>query len=415
MAATSAADYPHLGLDPTPGDTWKVSDVARTLRRTSDALGEIRSVLHGAADGEWRGEAAIAFRDLLDDELRPKIDVTESAFSQAYRHIDTWATDLADFQRRARQLEEQARRAQEDLDAAQAALAALPADPGPGAQPPEDESERSQREADAAARRIHAGRASTASTGVQQARDDAVLLREEYEVRAGQITDLLAGAVDIAPAEPGWFESAVDAVRNALGTLSDLIADLSDAVLEFLHKIAPLLEFVSELTGLLSTILGLLAFVPGLNWLAAPALALAAISFVTGYLADAGASGSWLEPMTTAEFWVGAGSLAIGFGGARLGTHLTAAARTSGNTRMVPQLLIGGTREVPYGLFSMMAGKVTTMETTELVLRTVSLRGVYTGLVETSVKAGDTVGFGRGLFTGDSYPRSITNDPAVVR
>ncbi|MDP9822563.1 putative T7SS-secreted protein [Nocardioides massiliensis] len=415
MAPTSAADYPNLGFDPTPGDVWAVTQTVRTLRTTAHALTEIRSVLHGAADGEWRGQAAIAFRDLLAEDLRPKIDSAELAFGDAYRALDTWSDDLALFQQRARAVEERARNAQDDIDAASAVLDGLPPEAPPGTPLPEDPAERTRAESDADTRRVQGAALSAARTRLENARDAAEDLQEEYETRARDIAGMLANAIDAAPAEPGWFDRAVEAISGALSALGDLLADLSDAVLDFLHKIAPLLEFIGELTGLLSTILGLLAFIPGLNWLAGPALALAAISFLANYLADAGTTGSWLEPMTTGEFWIGAVSLAIGVGGMALGNHLTAAARLSGNTRQVPQLLIGGTREVPYGFFSIMAGKVPTMETAEFVLRTVNLRGTYWGLGELIIGGGDTAGFAGGLFSGSSYPRRWTNDPVVVR
>lgn len=415
MAPTSPADYPNLGFDPTPGDVWEVNQTVRTLRSTAAALAEIRSVLHGADDGEWRGQAAIAFRDLLAHDLRPKIDAAELAFEEAFRALDAWSEDLATFQHRTRQIEERARRAQDDIDAASATLAALPAELPAGTPPPEDPAERSRLETEDRNRRTQTTALSEARIRLEGARDDAEALQEEYEARGRDIAGMLADAIEAAPAEPGLFDRAIDAISGMLTGLGHLLADLSDAVLDFLQQIAPLLEFIGELTGLLSTILGLLAFIPGLNWLAAPALALAGISFLAHYLADAGTAGSWLEPMTTAEFWVGAASLAIGAGGLALGNHLTTVARAGGNTRMVPQLIIGGTAEVPYGFFSILAGKVPTMETAELVLRTVNLRGTYWGLGELIIGGADTAEFAGGLLTRSSYPRRWTNDPVLVR
>ncbi len=415
MAPTSAADYPHLGFDPTPGDVWQVNEVVRSLRTTAHALTEIRSVLHGADDGEWRGHAAIAFRDLLADDLRPKIDAAELAFGDAFRALDTWADDLATYQHRARLLEERARRAQVDVDAAQQVLDGLPPEPPPGTPPPSDPAEQARQEQDAETRRTQGSALTEAAGRLERARTDAEGLQEEYEDRAREIAGMLAAAVDAAPAEPGWFDRAIDAIGDALSALGDLIADLSDAVLDVLQQIAPLLEFLGELTGLVATVLGLLALIPGLNWLGVPALVLGGISFLMNYLADAGATGSWLEPMTTAEFWVGAASLAIGVGGLYVGNQLTAAARLSGNTRMVPQLLIGGTREVPYGFFSMLSGKVTSMEAAELVWRTVNLRGAYWSLGETILGAGDKTGFAATLTPDQLASRRWTADPVVVR
>ena len=136
MAPTTAADYPTLGFDPAPGDTDAVSGIVVSLRNVYDAMNEIANVLHGADDGEWRGDAARAFRDLLDDDVRPKIDKSVSAFDGAYHSISTWSTSLDGFQSRARSYERLAAAAQADADAAQTALNGLPTTPpDPGGRP----------------------------------------------------------------------------------------------------------------------------------------------------------------------------------------------------------------------------------------------------------------------------------------
>ncbi|MCW2770159.1 MAG: putative integral rane protein [Aeromicrobium sp.] len=96
-------------------------------------------MLHGAADGEWRGQAAIAFRDLLDDDVRPKIDKCVEAFDDAHSALSTWSTSLDGYQSRAANCEKWAAEAQADADAARAVLSDLPAKPAPGAPAPEDD------------------------------------------------------------------------------------------------------------------------------------------------------------------------------------------------------------------------------------------------------------------------------------
>ncbi|MCD9197095.1 hypothetical protein [Aeromicrobium wangtongii] len=105
---------------------------ARTMKNVDAA------VLRGAPGGDWEGKAARALRDLMDDELTPKIVDAHRSFSQAHPHISTWSSDLWDFQFRARGVEREAaeakeraerKRAEDDLGAA---LRAGPAGLHPG-------------------------------------------------------------------------------------------------------------------------------------------------------------------------------------------------------------------------------------------------------------------------------------------
>ncbi|WP_240662220.1 putative T7SS-secreted protein [Streptomyces sp. WAC 06738] len=117
MSAPTAADYPTLGFVPCPGDYETAKDTAATVRRTSDALGEICRVLEGAGEGDWRGKAADAFRALLADDFRPKVQDAYSAFSTARTVLTDWAENIDRRQRAAARLEDEAAELKRAADA----------------------------------------------------------------------------------------------------------------------------------------------------------------------------------------------------------------------------------------------------------------------------------------------------------
>lgn len=394
MAPTRPADYPHLGFDPTPGDVEEVTSLAQTLRGVAEAMAEISSVLHGAGDGEWRGQAAVAFRDMLDDDLRPRVDGAYEAFTGAKQRVQSWSWSLGSFQSRAAQLEQDAAAAQQRIDTANGTLSGLGPAPSPGDEPPEDPAERRQQEREDRQRR-DANRARTAATAdLGEARRKARELHEDYERRATEIADLLRSAVDAAPDEPGMWDSMWESIGNFFSEIGEALADFQDWAAQMLQEIAPILDFIADLTGLLSTVLGLLAFIPGLQFLAPIALALAAVSLVATYLSAVGETGSFLEALTQPDVLISAASVAIGFGALKVGNAVTTAARVSGNTHQVMQLT-RATLEVPYGFFSIARGTVTSMETAEAAWRTVGLHLTWSDWIlqtATHQQTGEAIG-----------------------
>ena len=105
MSRTSAADYPTLGFDPTPGDVSAAREVAATTRSTAASLEQISDVLSGVGKGEWRGKAAQAFRDLMDDDFAPKVQTAAHAFDGAARALGQWVGELGSYQSRTRRLD----------------------------------------------------------------------------------------------------------------------------------------------------------------------------------------------------------------------------------------------------------------------------------------------------------------------
>ncbi|GAA1476375.1 hypothetical protein GCM10009623_08210 [Nocardioides aestuarii] len=396
MSATSAADYPTLGFDPTPGDHAQVTSLGSTLGTVSRAMNEICNVLQGADDGEWRGDAARGFRNLLDDDVRPKVSQAADAFEIAHRAVSDWAVALGGFQSRARGLELQAAAAARDAAAARTALDGLP---GPDSPPPaaDDTAAQAQARQDAADRARHQGELSAASGLLADLRAAADRLHGEYDERGGDAASSLRDAISIAPEEPGWFESAIDAVAHLFHELGELLADVGDWLMSRLEELAPYLEILGDICGIVATVLGFLAMIPGLQFLAPFALGFAIAALALGYLAGVGESGSLLEPLTTKDFWMDAVGVATAGFGAFAARGLTTAASAAGNTRLVPQL-IGRPIEVPYSMFHM-AGRGMGMSNTEGLWRLANLRGVYAGLGATGAGVNDSLADVRDIFT----------------
>lgn len=397
MSATSAADYPTLGFDPTPGDHAQVTSLGGTLGTVSRAMNEICNVLQGADDGEWRGEAARGFRNLLDDDVRPKVSEAADAFEIAHRAVSQWGVSLGAFQSRARSLEAQAAAAARDAEAARTALDGLPA---PGGTPPpaaDDDAAQAQARQDAADRTRLTGDLSAASGLLSELRRDAGVLHREYDARGADAAASLRDAISIAPEEPGWFESAIDAVAHLFHELGELLLDVGDWLMDRLEELAPYLEILGDICGIVATVLGFLAMIPGLQFLAPFALGFAIAALALGYLAGVGESGSLVQPLTTKDFWMDAVGVATAGFGAFAARGLTTAASAAGNTRMVPQL-IGGPIEVPYSMFHM-AGRGMGMSNAEGLWRLANLRGVYAGLGATGAGVSDSLADIRDIFT----------------
>lgn len=408
MTATSAADYPSLGFDPTPGDTTEVNRLARDLSNVSWVLDEIRNVLVGAADGDWEGKAARAFRDLMDDELTPKIVDAYDSFSGAQTQISTWSGDLWDFQSRARSLEAEAVEAQQRADAAQSTLTGLPGEPAPGTPPPEDPADKKKAEDDAADRTAATSKLNSANDDLADIRRRANDLKDEWEARGKEIADKLKESTGIAPEEPGFFGKIGDFLDDINDAINDFMAEIGDHIMEALQEWAPLLAFIGDLASVFSTVLGLLAFIPGLQFLALPALILGGIALGMHYLSAVGTTGSFLEALKDPTVIMDAISVVLGVGAFKLAGNLTTVAKAAGNTRSVPQLL-GDNIDVPLSLFAM-AGGGRSMGNPEMMARLYSLKGNQASGLYDGIGSFNTI---TDWVTNGTGP--MTNKPRVVK
>jgi hypothetical protein len=365
--------FASLGFDPAPGDVAAAAHVVSGVAATARALEEISALLSGAANGTWRGHAAIAFRDLLADDFRPKVDAAAASFAGAHRALGDWLETMHVSGSRARSLEDQHAEAVRRARSAHAAVAGLPGVPSPTGAPQTPDQARA--EADRARERATAGRAASAADAeVERIERAARDLLHEYEELGRQAAARLQHAMDIAPDEPGFWSRLAEGVGAALAGIEEFAADVRDSVVQLLEQIAPLLEVISTLAGNLSTVLGILAFVPALQFLAGPALALAAVALVADYGVAVGRTGDFSEALTDHDVVMGMLGVAVGKGAMVVGDRVVAAARVgnratvSGGVRMEEQL-IGPRVETAAGYFELARSTSYEMGESELLWR----------------------------------------------
>ncbi|AZP19634.1 hypothetical protein EJC51_28330 [Streptomyces aquilus] len=195
-------DYPHLGFNPTPGDTDTVRNLYKKLSSCAKTLEDTHEIVTKLMDGSyWKGDAAVAFREQLEDgPLQLNLKNAAHSIRKAARQLNGWETELDDFQRRAKKLEQEAKDAQEAVDTAKGHAEKAKNDPdldGKGNR--HDEAKKSL---------------SSANTAVEEAQAEldkiigkAKALAGEHEEkarsRAGKIRD---ATEKLAPHEPGWLD-----------------------------------------------------------------------------------------------------------------------------------------------------------------------------------------------------------------
>jgi uncharacterized protein YukE len=220
-------NYPHLGFNPTPGDTDTVRDLGKKLADCAKVLEEAHGLVTKLMDGSyWKGDAAVAFREQLEDGPLP-LNLKNAAHSvrKAARQLDRWEGELDDFQRRAKKLEREAKDAQDAVDAAKGHAEKVKNDPdleGKGSR-----HDKAQKDL------------SSAHTAVEDAQAEldkivgkAKKLAEEHEdkarYRAGKIRD---ATKKLAPHEPGaleefgeWFSENLPDILSATAGVIGLVA-----------------------------------------------------------------------------------------------------------------------------------------------------------------------------------------------
>ncbi|UFQ15950.1 hypothetical protein J2N69_13615 [Streptomyces huasconensis] len=370
----------------------KVSD---SLRGAAAALGEIRRVLRGADDGEWRGKAAIAFRELLDDEFRPKVEEAFDSFDGAKGVIQGWADYMKDKQKVARGLEREAAEAERVAGKEKGR-----GEKGRAAVHSEDKkrSEGSGEEGDP----------------VEEVRRRARTLRANYEEEGRKAADRLKDAIDVAPNEPGFWERLGDFIGEVLDKIGDALAWVHDQLIELLGEFAPLLDLIGDIAGLLSAVTGLLALVPGLQFMAAASLPLAGVALGAHYLSAVGTTGSFGKALLTKDVIMDAVGFGVGKLGAKMGDSVLAAAQLSGAPmRTVPQL-IGPAQELPYGIFQLAKSTPSAsyvMGQEEFTSRVASFHVTWAGHALTAEGGGDTTETMGKIFKWDFG--ALTQKPVV--
>ncbi|WP_055567416.1 hypothetical protein [Streptomyces atriruber] len=216
-------DCPDLGFDPAPGDPDSVKALHKKLTDCAKVLDDTHEVVTKLMDGSyWEGDAAVAFREQLEDGRLPKdLRNAMNSLSKAARQLNRWHGELEDFQTRAKRLDAEARDARRALEKAQGKADTAGKDP--------DLDKDGGRQDDAK----HALTRANARVDDAQAELDRVLgkardLAYEHEEKAGRRASKIRDATDkLAPHEPGWFDTAMDWVEE---NLPDILAAVAGVV-----------------------------------------------------------------------------------------------------------------------------------------------------------------------------------------
>ncbi|MEV7972971.1 WXG100 family type VII secretion target [Cellulomonas sp. NPDC089187] len=285
-------DWHVVGLwsDPTPGDAWGVRQVARVYADTATAASQtlqlVRAVQSSAGTGIWHGQAGDTFRTQMED-FPEQIQACETSYQSARDAMNWWAGRLEDHQASADRGLEQARAADNDLRAAQAALQTAithaqqasstlstierdavryrNADPSSANQPPTPaQISRAQRASNDAAA---AQRTASANVDQAQARLDAAsrLVAEAaaaYDTDAHTTISKLDHAHDQALAENSiWDKIRTSGAWQALITIATIVVVIAAIAAFFLT--GP----IALIAGIIATVAGaLLAINDVLEW-----------------------------------------------------------------------------------------------------------------------------------------------------
>jgi hypothetical protein len=263
--------YPNLGFDPCPGDLSGYEALAAYASQSATTLTSAVQTLSSANSGQWRGQAADAFRAHLGTDVLPLAGKAAESVGRAATALHNWALTLATLQDEARALDRQAAPYQTQLLTTRQTTSS-PAN----AQPP----------------------SATPLTGAQQAQVDAATtalagitarantLRAEYLTAAQQTSGQLEDAGNMAPHPPGLFSSLW---HDATSDWDNVVRPIDD----FLHDKA-VWEFISGVAGIVATVAGLLALFPPLSVIFAPiALGAAGVALVADTVLAAFDHGSW--------------------------------------------------------------------------------------------------------------------------
>lgn len=320
----TASTCPNLGFDPCPGDLAGYEALASYAGRSAATLARAVQTLASAGPGDWRGQAAQAFRGHLDQEVLPLARKASESVGQAAQALRAWAATLSELQQEARALDQQAAPHRTDLNA-MLHKAGLPAGGAPPLLPPPTMKPAQCARMDAA---------STALNGVIAKAND---LHARYLAAVQRTGSQLQDAGHMAPQPPGLFASLW---HEAVSGWDAMVHGLD----EFVHDKA-LLQFISGVCNVIATVAGLLALFPPLTAIFGP-IALVAAIFAMG--ADALLAGfdggSWgavaldgLAVVSDAGWMKAAGKLADLYKGAGLEGSMTKATTWSGLVSKIPK------------------------------------------------------------------------------
>ncbi|MFE8960703.1 hypothetical protein [Streptomyces iakyrus] len=248
--------------------------MSKKLGTCAKVLDETHELVTNFMDGSyWQGDAAVAFREQLEDGPLP-LNLKNAAHSvrKAARQVDRWEGELDDFQRRAKKLEQDANVAQDTVAAAR--KHAETAKNAPGLDDRDSGNDKAQK------------RLSSADSAVEEAQAEldriigkARQLAEEHEAkaryRAGKVRE---ATKKLAPHEPGWLE------------------DLGEW---FVENLPDILSFTAGVIGLVALFVATGGIAAAVLLLAAAALSASALAM---RLSDSEMLASLKDGFTKGEF-----------------------------------------------------------------------------------------------------------------
>lgn len=230
----AANPYPSLGWNPVPGVPDEVSALHQKVKSAAETLDNCHSQIERllAASSSWQGDAASAFRDSLEGDLKEYMRNAGRSLGKAAGWLGTWDGDLASHRDLAKKYDDAARERRSEVDRARQRHDDAGTDPDlklAGKEYP------SQAEADAATARLRAaeGALNEATTQLNHATtayDDVIKKARTLEDEHTRRADFIAGKLDeaddkLAPKEPGWLSKTVQAIGDALAWVGEKILE----------------------------------------------------------------------------------------------------------------------------------------------------------------------------------------------
>nr|WP_239157852.1 hypothetical protein [Streptomyces sp. SID13726] len=200
------------------------------------------------ASSSWHGDAASAFRDTLDGDLKTAMKNAAQSLDKAAGALSKWEGDLTSHRDLAKKYDDAARENKADATKAQTRYDQAKGNPDlklGGKEYP------SQAEADAATERLRTAErelneATTHLNNANNAYNAVITKAKELEGTHTDAAETVARSLDeaddnLAPKEPGWFSKALSAIGEGLKAVG---------------------EFLVEHAGTIGAIAGLLALLP---------------------------------------------------------------------------------------------------------------------------------------------------------
>jgi hypothetical protein len=246
----AANPYPSLGWNPVPGIPEQVNSLYRKVKSAADTLDNCHRQIEYllGASSSWQGDAASAFRDTLDGDLKTAMMNAGNSLGKAAAALGKWEGELTSHRDLAKKYDDAARENKADADKARTRYDQAKGNPDlklAGKEYP------SQAEADAATERLRAAErelneATTHLNKANTAYNDVITKAKELEGTHTDAAEIVARSLDeaddkLAPKEPGWFDKALSAIGEGLKAVG---------------------EFLVEHAGTIAAIAGLLALLP---------------------------------------------------------------------------------------------------------------------------------------------------------